>query len=247
MSNFDFNKWLLIIEESRLKIKNEIQDLYKIKNQIDAELRLLFVDRITVFYKELYRLYDSYSMENPEPIENTKEKFISDLADFMNAYSELLYFNQLITDLTGKKIDYPNVIYQVWTELKHEYISDFIDSPKLDNDSLYADIKPEGEQRGANVELIKAIENLNWKKDELKSFNNWLVDLDINNKPVNGIHWRSLKVLLNDFSNQMHYEVEALEEQINKVASGIEVDISEDFNSPKKNNSFSGSILDKIE
>lgn len=43
------------------------------------------------------------------------------------------------------------------------------------------------------MEAIKAIEKLNWMKQEQRNLDLWLSDLEINNKPVNGVHWRRLK------------------------------------------------------
>lgn len=75
------------------------------------------------------------------------------------------------------------------------------------------------------MELIKAIEKLNWMKEELKSLDNWIEDLDVYNKPVNGIHWRKLKKAMNNIAEQMQDEIKEMEEKINQVIGGIEVDI----------------------
>lgn len=75
------------------------------------------------------------------------------------------------------------------------------------------------------MELIKAIEKLNWKKQELKNLDEWILDLDIRNKPVKGIHWRKLKKALNDFGEEMQDEITEIENKINEVVENIEVDI----------------------
>lgn len=75
------------------------------------------------------------------------------------------------------------------------------------------------------MEIIKAIENLNWKKEELKSLDLWIEDLDLYNKPVKGIHWRKLKKAMNSVAEEMQDEIKEIEEKINQAIDGIEVDI----------------------
>lgn len=75
------------------------------------------------------------------------------------------------------------------------------------------------------MELIKAIEKLNWKKEELKNIDLWIENLDVYNKPVNGIHWRKLKKAMNNVAEEMQEEINEMEEKINQVIGGIEVDI----------------------
>lgn len=59
----------------------------------------------SVFYKEFYSLFDTYSLEAPEPQEYLKQLFSSDLEKLMKSYSEILYFKQVIEDLTGNEFE----------------------------------------------------------------------------------------------------------------------------------------------
>ncbi|UDK94884.1 hypothetical protein EYB33_00610 (plasmid) [Lysinibacillus sphaericus] len=108
------------------KIKKDIKELYNIKFSLDEELSILFVEKISVFYKEFYNLYDSYTLEAPEPKEYSKQLFSSDLEKMMKAYSELIYFKPFIEDITGNKIEIPRQIHEVWFVIKTKYIEDFI-------------------------------------------------------------------------------------------------------------------------
>lgn len=126
MSDFDFKEWLSLIESSFFKIKRDIKELYNIKLLLDEELAILFVEKVAVFYKEFYSLFDTYSLEAPEPQEYLKQLFSSDLEKLMKSYSEILYFKQVIEDLTGNKIEIPGQILEVWFVIKPRYIEDFI-------------------------------------------------------------------------------------------------------------------------
>lgn len=122
-----FDQWLILIEDSYITIKKEITELYKLKTLLDDELSLLFVEKVAIFYKGLFNLYDSYSLEAPEPVEYLFEGFSRDLEKFIESYSELLYFEEILKDLTGQDIEYPKVIWVVWQNLKNKYLGDFIE------------------------------------------------------------------------------------------------------------------------
>lgn len=126
VNEFNFEEWLLLIEDSFLKVKDDITELYKIKFSLDKELSILFVEKVSTFYKEFYNLYDSYSLEAPEPIKYLKKSFSSDLKELIKSYSELLYFETVIRDLTGIKVEIPKEINKVWFDIKIKYINDFI-------------------------------------------------------------------------------------------------------------------------
>mgnify|MGYP001100407595 CR=1 FL=1 len=128
MNNHDFfDQWLKLIRRSYSSIKNEITVLYKLKTLLDDELSMLFVEKVSIFYKELFNLYDGYSLEAPEPMEYLIEEFSRDLEKFIESYSELLYFKEVLKDLTGQDVDYPKVIRDVWHEIKDKYLRDFIE------------------------------------------------------------------------------------------------------------------------
>jgi len=126
MNDIDFREWLSLIERSFLQIKKVIKELYNIKLLLDEELSILFVEKVAVFYKEFYSLFDTYSLEAPEPQEYLKQLFFSDLEKLMKSYSEILYFKQVIEDLTSNKIEIPRQILEVWFVIKPKYIEDFI-------------------------------------------------------------------------------------------------------------------------
>lgn len=126
VNDFNFEEWLFLIEDSFLKVKNDIKELYKNKFLLDKELSILFVEKVSTFYKEFYNLYDSYSLEAPEPIEYLKKLFSSDLEELIKSYSELLYFKTVIKDLTDVKVEIPKEINKVWIDIHIKYINDFI-------------------------------------------------------------------------------------------------------------------------
>ncbi|WP_447402913.1 hypothetical protein ACE1MS_09920 [Lysinibacillus sp. fkY74-1] len=126
MNDVNFREWLSLIESSFLQIKKVIKELYNIKLLLDEELSILFAEKVAVFYKEFYSLFDTYSLEAPEPQEYLKQLFSSDLEKFMKSYSEILYFKQVIEDLTGNEFEIPRQILEVWFVIKPKYIEDFI-------------------------------------------------------------------------------------------------------------------------
>lgn len=126
MNDVNFREWLSLVESSFLQIKKVIKELYNIKLLLDEELSILFAEKVAVFYKEFYSLFDTYSLEAPEPQEYLKQLFSSDLEKLMKSYSEILYFKQVIEDLTGNEFEIPRQILEVWFVIKPKYIEDFI-------------------------------------------------------------------------------------------------------------------------
>lgn len=61
--DFNFEKRVSIGADAYEKIKCEIKIIYRVKESLDKELSFLFVEKISNFYKKLYALYDSYSLE----------------------------------------------------------------------------------------------------------------------------------------------------------------------------------------
>ncbi|AOH54453.1 hypothetical protein ABE28_008820 [Peribacillus muralis] len=75
------------------------------------------------------------------------------------------------------------------------------------------------------MEAIKAIEKLNWMKQEQINLDLWLSDLEINNKPVNGVHWRRLKKTIEVFEEDLIGEIRSLEYKIHQKLGDIEIDV----------------------
>jgi hypothetical protein len=75
------------------------------------------------------------------------------------------------------------------------------------------------------LNAFKAIEKLNWKIEELKKLDEWIVDLDVNNRPIDGIHWRKLRVVLKNFADEMQEEIVEMETKIENSIGEIEIDI----------------------
>lgn len=75
------------------------------------------------------------------------------------------------------------------------------------------------------MEAIKAIEKLNWMKQERENLSSWLIDLDVNSKPVNGVHWRKLKKIIELYEEEMIYEIRSLEYKITEKLGDIEIDM----------------------
>jgi hypothetical protein len=73
------------------------------------------------------------------------------------------------------------------------------------------------------MDAIKAVEQLIWKKKEIKNLRNWLVELDINEKPVHGVHWRDLKKVIERYSEELEQQTRSLEYKINKSIGDTEV------------------------
>ncbi|MGF7535017.1 hypothetical protein AAGG74_15210 [Bacillus mexicanus] len=75
------------------------------------------------------------------------------------------------------------------------------------------------------MEAIKAVESLIWKKSQLEKFEDWLEDIEVYNQPVNGVYWRNLKKLLQNYSEEMKNEIEEIEQKINKAIGETNIDI----------------------
>lgn len=75
------------------------------------------------------------------------------------------------------------------------------------------------------MEIVKAIETLNWKKKELRDLELWIEDLEVYKKPVNGVHWRKLKSKMLEFSKELEEEIANIENKIEEAVKNIEVDI----------------------
>lgn len=75
------------------------------------------------------------------------------------------------------------------------------------------------------MEAIKAIERLNWMKQERKNLGLWIDELDVNSKPVNGIHWRKLKKVIEVFEEEMIEEIRSFERAVREKLEDIEIDV----------------------
>ena len=75
------------------------------------------------------------------------------------------------------------------------------------------------------MEAIKAIEKLNKMKQERRNLELWLNEVDMNNKPVNGVRWRKLKKIIELFEEDMIEEIRSLENKINEKLGEIEIDV----------------------
>ncbi len=135
MKDFNFEEWLLLIHENHEKISKNINELYQLKDDLDKELSVLFVEKVSKFYQSLLALYDVYSLEAPEPMIFLKKEFAKDLKSYINNYSELLFFKSVIEGLMNIKINYPeNYGDKLWIELKHKYIKDFVEGVHYENE-----------------------------------------------------------------------------------------------------------------
>lgn len=71
------------------------------------------------------------------------------------------------------------------------------------------------------MNIIKSVETLLWKKEELKNIGDWVDNLELNEKPVNGIHWRHLRKNIDCTITYMQISIEELENDINSYIEGL--------------------------
>ncbi|OMF76782.1 hypothetical protein [Paenibacillus glucanolyticus] len=126
IKKFNLVEWIDLIETSYETIKGVIKDLYSLKNQLDSELSELYVEKITDFYSQFLRMWNEYSLESPESVNQMTVRFEVDIKKLMENYSNLLFFQTIAKDFTGNEFEYPKCIEgEVWMILKEKYLRDF--------------------------------------------------------------------------------------------------------------------------
>lgn len=75
------------------------------------------------------------------------------------------------------------------------------------------------------MELIKAVEKLVGLKRDVKNMDEWLVELELRNSPVNGLNWRRLKKAIDQVIYDVQAEANELEIKIKDATEKININV----------------------
>lgn len=134
MNKFHYEEWITIIEDLYSEVKPNMQALYSVKESLDGELAILFVEKVYTFYTLLVTLQEEHSLEVPDS-EISFLSFPSDLQKVVRAYSAVLKFETSVEDLTGKKVEIPELFWSIWHDFKKKFLDDFdftVETSKLE-------------------------------------------------------------------------------------------------------------------